>query len=144
MVSVNGFATEWKEATEFAYSGEESAGYAAHGRWLETHALTVGTGRVGTDVPGRERVETVCEAVGVGLTSLNGGGGGDKSSDGVSELHGGLLSDGDRKGLVRRARKQGVTGGKERRGHEARMVKGEAWRTRVESERPFCGTDGVL
>ena len=77
-----------RKQQKFACSGEESAGYAAHGRWLETHALTVGTRRVGTDVPGRERVETVCEAVGVGLTSLNGGGGGDKSSDGVGELHG--------------------------------------------------------
>lgn len=81
--------------------------------------LTVGTGRVGADVTGREGAETASHAVRVGLGGLDGGGSSDKSSDGVSELHGGLLSDGGRKGLVRRARKQGVTGGKERRGHEA-------------------------
>ncbi len=92
---------------------------------MVTSTLTVGTGREGADVTGREGAEAASHAVGVGLGGLDGGGSSDKSSDGVSELHGGLLSEGGRKGLVRRARKQGVTGEKERRGREAgRTIRG--------------------
>ena len=74
-------------------------GPTRYGMIVGNAKLTVRAGAV--EVAGRERAETAGQTLCVGLGSLDGGSGSNDSSNSVSELHLGLVDNGDRKGLIR-------------------------------------------
>ena len=79
------------------------------------------------EVAGRKRAETAGQTLCVGLGSLDGGSGSNDSSNSVSELHLGLVDNGDRKGLIREPESKERVGQRSDVWHEAEGL-GNLWR----------------